>query len=181
EDRAIACMPTKHEQNLTGDRKFRALADVLLCFDVQDLTAAVGGYGSQRSGIMGAGSSADGAKVIDISMNDYFGNSWTRFGGPVAPLDLQVTADPKLALLELLKVVEARLADDKDRFAERRESVAARKRALVEAQQSALKARWNDTPMPLSRVTHEVYSSLTEKDWSLVVRNHRTWAEGYWH
>lgn len=181
DDRAIACLSTAHPQNLTGDRKFRSQADVLVCFDVQDLTAAIGGYGSLRSGIMGAGASADGATVVDISLQDYFGNSWTRFGGPTAPLDVQVTADPKLALLELVKIVEARLGSDGEtRFKERRAAVAERKSSLVAAQKSTLEARWDETPIALSRVTHEVYSAVEDRDWSLVVRNHRTWTEGYW-
>lgn len=181
DDRAIVCVPTAHPQNISGDRDFRSITDLVICLDVQDLTAATGGYGSERSGIMGAGAGADKATIVDISLNDYFCNSWTRFGGPTPPLDLQITANPKLALLALRDAVRARIADsEKEAIAQRRAALAVRKRELEAKRHARLEKRWNETPIALERVTHEVYQALSDKPWSLVVRNHRTWAEGYW-
>ncbi|RDE07854.1 thiamine pyrophosphate-binding protein [Pelagibacterium lacus] len=181
DDRAIVCVPTGHPQNISGDRGFRSDADLVVCFDVQDLTAATGGYGSQRSGIMGAGAGVEGATIVDISLNDYFGNSWTRFGGPIPPLDLQITADSKLALQALLKALKARAGSaDAEPIAERRAALKTRKEALDAKRRAVLEKRWDETPIALERVTHEVHAALTGKPWSLVVRNHRTWAEGYW-
>lgn len=181
DDRCVAGFPTDHPQNLNGDRKIRADADVLLCLDVQDLTLATGGYGGHRSGIMGVGAGAKGATIIDVSMNDYFGNSWTRFGGPTAPLDLQVMADPRLALTALIEAVEARMTRlPAVAVAERRAALASRKAGIAAKRQEVLRARWWDRPIALQRITHEVYQAVKADDWSLVVRNHRTWAEGYW-
>ena len=181
DDRCVAGFPSEHPQNLNGDRKIRAEADVLLCLDVQDLTLATGGYGGHRSGIMGVGAGAEGATIIDVSMNDYFGNSWTRFGGPTAPLDLQVLADPRLALQALTEAVAARIGTIPPvTVAERRAALASRKAALTARRGEVLRARWSERPISLQRVTHEVYQAVKAHDWSLVVRNHRTWAEGYW-
>jgi len=181
DDRCVAAFPSEHPQNLSGDRALRGEADVLLCLDVQDLTLAVGGYGGHRSGIMGVGAGAKDATIIDVSMNDYFGNSWTRFGGPTAPLDLQIMADTRLALHALIDAVEARLgASHATAIAARRTALAARKATLTAKRQEILRQRWSESPISLHRITHEVYQAVKDDDWALVVRNHRTWAEGYW-
>ena len=181
DDRCVAGFPSEHPQNINGDRAFRGEADVLLCLDVQDLTLAVGGYGGHRSGIMGVGAGAKDATVIDVSMNDYFGNSWTRFGGPTAPLDLQVMADPRLALDALIEAVRARIGTaDTAAIERRRAEIAGRHAALSARRMAVLQKRWAETPMSLERVTHEVYEAVKQDDWVQVVRNHRTWPEGYW-
>lgn len=181
DDRCIACMPTDHPQNINGDRAFRGEADVLLCLDVQDLTLAVGGYGGHRSGIMGVGAGAKDATVIDVSMNDWFGNSWTRFGGPTAPLDLQVAADPMLALQAILAGVEARIAEaDAALIAARKAEITERKAALTAKRQAVLEKRAKEVPIAQEVVTKDLYDAVKGDDWSLVVRNHRTWNEGYW-
>ncbi|MGR3376271.1 thiamine pyrophosphate-binding protein [Salipiger abyssi] len=181
DDRSIVCLATDHPQNLSGDREIRSRADVLLCLDCRDVTAATGGYGAKRSGIMGVGSAADEAKVIDVSLNDHFGNSWSRFGGPTAPSDLHLLSDPFLTLEALVTEVEARLTPEVAATAEtRRAELAIRKTALTEKRAKALESRWSESPIPLSRVTQEVYQAVKQDDWCLVVRNHRTWPEGYW-
>jgi acetolactate synthase-1/2/3 large subunit len=32
----------------------------------------------------------------------------------------------------------------------------------------------------MQRLTHEVYQAVKNEDWRLVVRNHRSWQDGYW-
>lgn len=180
DDRSItACLPTLHPHNLNGDRQFRGLADVLVCFDVQDVTAAIGAYGSHRSGIMATGAAADTAKVIDISLSDYFGNSWTRFGGSTPPTDLQIAADPRLGLKALVAELERR-ADSVTGAAGRSTMIAERHNALRAKRQETLRRRWDETPIALERVTHELFQAVKTEEWVLTVRNHRTWADGYW-
>src|SRR5690606_9375588 len=106
DDRCTVVLPTRHPQNLNGDRKVRAEADVILAIDVHDLTLATRGYGVARSHIMGAGAGSAASHVIDVSLNDFFGNSWSRFGGPTPPLDDQIVADPLLTLQALADAAE---------------------------------------------------------------------------
>ncbi len=175
---ASVCLATRHPNNLNGDRGFRALADAILCFDVQDLTGAVGAYGSKRSAVMGIGSAAKGATVVDISLNDHFGNSWSRIGGPTPPLDLQIAADPALALKALVAEIEAR--GTPANLSDRQALVDERHAATREKQRATLEKRWDERPVPLERLTHELYQAVKDEDWVLTVRNHRTWPEGYW-
>lgn len=176
---ANVCLATRHPGNLTGDRGFRGLADAILCFDVQDLTGAIGGYGSKRSAVMGVGAAAKGATVVDISLNDHFGNSWSRIGGPTPPLDLQIAADPALALKALVAELESRAAGPHN-LADRQALVADRHAALRDKQAKTLTKRWDESPIALERLTHELFQAVKADDWVVTVRNHRTWPEGYW-
>jgi acetolactate synthase-1/2/3 large subunit len=176
---ANVCLATRHPGNLTGDRGFRGLADAILCFDVQDLTGAIGGYGSKRSAVMGVGAAAKGATVVDISLNDQFGNSWSRIGGPTPPLDLQIAADPALALKALVAELESRAAGPHN-LGDRQALVSERHVATRAKQAETLKKRWDESPIALERLTHDVFQAVKGDDWVLTTRNHRTWPEGYW-
>lgn len=179
DDRCIACLPTRHPQNLNGDKRVRAEADVILAIDVHDLTLATKGYGTGRSHIMGAGAGSDTAHVIDLSMTPWFGNAWSRFGGPTPPLDDQIPADPLVTLGLLADAVE-RIGGDAEKLANRKAELAARHKAVQQRAQEALEARWSDNPVSMERLTHEVFQAVKDDDWRLVVRNHRSWKDGYW-
>ncbi|MCI5074510.1 thiamine pyrophosphate-dependent enzyme [Oricola sp.] len=178
DDRCTVCLPTSHPQNLNGDKAARGEADVILAIDVHDLTLATRGYGTGRSQIMGTGAGAADAHVIDVSLNNWFGNSWSRFGGPTPPLDDQIQATP-------LKALEA-LADAAERLggspaiAARRKRLAERHAAVRGNAKKRLESRWSESPVSMDRLTHEVHEAVSAEDWRLVVRNHRSWRDGYW-
>lgn len=178
DDRTTVCFPSLHPQNLNGDKEVRRLADIIVAIDVQDLTLATKGYGVGRSTIMGTGAGAASARVVDVSLNDYFGNSWSRFGGPTPPLDDQILADPLTTLEALADAVE-RIGGDAARITLRKAQLAARHEAIRERQAEALARRLDETPISMETLTHEVYQAVKGEDWRLVVRNHRTWRDGF--
>lgn len=183
DDRNVACMPTEHPQNLNGEIGVRRQADLLLCFDCIDVTMLTTGYSTERSAILGAGVSDDSAYIVDVSLNQYFGNGWTRFGGPRSPANMTIAADPMVVLDRLIEAVERHLAE-RPRRAEaienRRVDLAASHDEIRAKRQLAAQAQWDDSPIALARVTHEVYQAVQGHDWLLTVRNHRSWQEGFW-
>ena len=178
DDRNIVCMPTLHPQNLNGDTAIRKEADLILCFDCQDVNLLTGGYAPKRSAISGGENRQQRPIVADISMNTYFGNSWTRFGGPDPRVDIAITADP----LTTIKAIADRLAEragDGDKAIEnRRAALAQRHQSQRALQADAYAGRWDDAVVSLPRVTGEVHAALKGKDWVLAVRNHRSWQDG---
>ena len=179
DDRSTVCFPSRHPQNLNGDKDVKKEADVILAVDVHDLTVATTGYGVGRSAIMGTGAGAENATVIDVSLADYFGNSWVRFGGPTPPLDDQILADPLKAVEALADAVE-RIGGNPDRIARRKAELKERHDAVRTRQGETLKARRHETPIAMEVLTHDLYQAVKDEDWRLVVRNHRTWRDGYW-
>jgi acetolactate synthase-1/2/3 large subunit len=183
DDRNIVCVATEHPQNLNGDTSLRGEADILVCFDCQDVTVLTTGYNAKRSAILTAGQAEKDALIVDVSLNQYFGNSWSRFGGPVPLADITIAADPLVTLKAITTAVRALVkgqADIASRVADRRQTLAQRKAALVAKRQEGAEARWEQSPSTLARVTHEVYEAVKAYDWVLTVRNHRSWQEGFW-
>ncbi|RUT34688.1 thiamine pyrophosphate-binding protein [Arsenicitalea aurantiaca] len=182
DDRVTVCFPTRHPQNLNGDKAIRKEADLILALDVQDLTLATVGYSAGRSAIMGTGAGAAGATVIDVSLNDYFGNSWSRFGGPTPPIDRQLIADPLLSLKLIVSAVEARIAQGAESRAitDRRHALAKRHDTIAAAHRDTLAKRSTDNPIAMERLTQSVFDAVRGEKWRLVVRNHRSWKDGYW-
>ena len=148
DDRSTVCFPSRHPQNLNGDKDVKKEADVILAVDVHDLTVATTGYGVGRSAIMGTGAGAENATVIDVSLADYFGNSWVRFGGPTPPLDDQILADPLKAVEALADAVE-QIGGNPDRIARRKAELKERHDAVRTRQGETLKARRHETPIAM--------------------------------
>lgn len=178
DDRMTVCFPSRHPQNLNGDKAVRKEADLILAVDVQDLTLATKGYGVGRSNIMGTGAGAAEAVIVDVSLNDYFGNSWARFGGPTPPLDDQILADPLTVVTLLAEAVE-RIGGDAARIGARKAELARRHAAVAERQAETLAQRSAESPISMEKLTHEIYEAVKGENWRLVVRNHRTWRDGY--
>jgi len=181
DDRNIVCFPTNHPQNLNGDKAIAKDADLLICFDCQDVNLLSGQYQPKRSNIAGGAAREDRATIVDVSMNAYFGNSWTRFGGPDARADLVVSADPLATIRALGDRLAERLTATPDRMEAieaRRQQLADRSAALREARQARYAKRWEDQHISLPRITGEVYEAIKAEDWTLVVRNHRSWQDG---
>ena len=181
DDRGFVCFPSKHPQNMTGDRNVMNDADVILGVDMFDLSNTVDAYSTRVRGEKGAG--AGGRKIIDLSQNDLAIRSWSRLGGMVAPTTVQVLADPVVGLEQLLAEVKARLAKDPalaKRLAARAKVVAARKAALFAKQQKTMKERWDEKPLSPHRLIGELWAAVKNKPWFLTLRNHRNWPEGIW-
>ena len=181
DDRGFVCFPSKHPNNMTGDRTAVSEADVILGVDMFDLSNTVDAYSTRVRGEKGAG--ASGRKIIDLSQNDLAIRSWSRLGGMVAPTTVQLLADPVVGLEQLLAEVKARIAKDPSlakRIAARAKTVAARKAALFAKQQKTMKERWNEKPLSPHRLIGELWAAVKNKNWFLTLRNHRNWPEGIW-
>lgn len=181
DDRGFVCFPSKHPQNLTGDRSVMNEADVILGVDMFDLSNTVDAYSSRVRGEQGAG--AGGRKIIDLSQNDLAIRSWSRLGGMVAPTTVQVLADPIVGLEQMLAEVKTRIAKDPalaKRLQARAKTIAARKAALFAKQQKTMKERWNEKPLSPHRLIGELWAAVKNKPWFLTLRNHRNWPEGIW-
>lgn len=181
EERNSVSMPTKHPQNLTGDKGVVSDADVVLCIDSYDVSTIVDAYSSKERGKKGAGGA--GKKIIDLSLNDYAHRSWQRLGGMNAPTSLQLLADPLEGTRQLAAAVKARLAKDKaplKAIDARKAKIAKRHKDFMAKQAATVKQRWAETPMSPHRFVSEIWNAVKNKPSFLCIRNHRNWPEGVW-
>ena len=182
----IVCVPTAHPQNLNGGYRsppnpIRSESDVVLGIDCPDLTALVGGYAGARGDTRNATTGT--RRVIELSVNDLGVDHWSNAGGALAPLDVQLLADPLHGLGQLVAEIERR-ADGAPvwyrRAQERREELALRHDALRAAQRARAQEDRDAVPISVPRMMEELWQAVRGRDWVLVSRNGRCWYEGIW-
>jgi acetolactate synthase-1/2/3 large subunit len=183
-DRAIYCWPSDHPQNLSGDAEALREADVIVCLDVIDINNTMGTYAIRRRSDIVEAREIKPPKIIDISLNGIDNNSWTAFGGPTPPVDLQVVCEPKYGITQLTSAVRTALDRDDSSIARieaRKKLLSERHDTLRALQTSKAHENWDAKPVKIERMIHEVYQAVKEKDWILTAANHRSFNEVVWN
>ncbi|MEX2450349.1 MAG: thiamine pyrophosphate-dependent enzyme [Rhodospirillales bacterium] len=190
EGKDVVCFPTDHPQNLSGgfgptkESEIRGEADVWLTIDCHDVADLTGSYGKARGG--GYGYIIDGGtarRVIDLSVNDLAVDNWATIGGALPPVDLRLFADPLYGLGQVLDEMKRRAEGNpawRKRARDNANAIAKRHKALRARQQKVLKDHWDDSPISVVRLIHDVYDAVKDAPWVLANRNYRTWYEGIW-
>lgn len=161
DERNIVCFPTGHRQNCTGDRSVIGSSDVLLCIGVGDI-----------AGLLASHANTDPPTVLEISYGDLGLRSWSQERGHHPISDLRLLPDLMPGASALLTEVRSRIepAHAADCAAPVRERVT----ALHAKQQQTIAARWDDTVVSPTRLVGEVWNSVRDIDWMLVLRNTRS-------
>jgi acetolactate synthase I/II/III large subunit len=183
-DRAIYCWPSDHPQNLSGDADALREADVIVCLDVIDINNTMGTYAIRRRSDILEARDKEPPKIIDISLNGIDNNSWTAFGGPTPPVDLQIVCEPQYGVDQLISAVRKTLERDDSshgRIEARKKTLSARHDALRARQTEKACANWDAAPVTIERMIHEVYQAVKDKDWMLTAANHRSFNEVVWN
>ena len=182
-DRAIYCWPSDHPQNLSGDKDAIREADVIVCLDAIDINNIMGTYAIRRRSDVLEARDKPPPKVIDMSLNAIDNNSWTAFGGPTPPVDLQLVCEPQHGLDQLLSALRKTLERDDSshaRIEARKKILADRHTKLRAAQTAKARENWDATPIKVERMIHEVYQAVKDKPWTLTAANHRSFNEVVW-
>lgn len=188
----IVCLPTGHPQNLNAsfgrtaaEGRYRKMlldrTDAVFCVDCLDVSNNIGAY----EGARGAGQAVNAKprKLIDLSLNDFAVEHWTNLGGPLPPVDIQLQADNLYGVNQVLEALRRRAGGNPPwmtRAAERRAEIGAMHRELRASQREAMKAKWDNVPIYLPRMTAELFEAVKDRDWLLAARNYRAWYEGIW-
>jgi acetolactate synthase-1/2/3 large subunit len=192
EGKDVVNLATMHPQNMTGgfgaskETEIRSEADLILIIDNQDVADMLGEYGMARGGGYGVVVvNKDGAsrKVIDLSLNDLSVDNWAAIGGALPPVDLHLFADPLYGINQLLGELKSRAGGNPDWQKKAKANAAAiaeRHKALRERQKGVLKDKFDDDPISVVRMIHEVYQAVKDKPYVLANRNYRSWYEGVW-
>jgi acetolactate synthase-1/2/3 large subunit len=182
-DRAIYCWPSDHPQNLSGDKDAIREADVIVCLDAIDINNIMGTYAIRRRSDVLEARDKPPPKVIDMSLNAIDNNSWTAFGGPTPPVDLQLVCEPQHGLDQLLSALRKTLERDDSshaRIEARKKILADRHTKLRAAQTAKARENWDASPIKVERMIHEVYQAVQDKPWTLTAANHRSFNEVVW-
>ena len=148
----------------------------MLALDCVDPTQA---YDGHVKGVEGR----DGMKVIEMGLEQTQTSTWSHFGGPVPAIDLQIDCDPHLGLSLLLEAIKERLEGNgglQGKIIQRKKILAQRHLELRDAQHQRWQESWDGSPIATARMVQELYEAVKAKPWTMVLRNNRSFPEGYW-
>jgi thiamine pyrophosphate-dependent acetolactate synthase large subunit-like protein len=189
-----ASFPTSHflhQAGLTGraDKDFAAViqqADVILALDRIDLagTLKMAAPTESTDGRGGGAAALQTARLIDVSMEPFALRSWCADHQELPAADLPITANPGRAVAALLEAVGKCLADDPaaQRRAEARLQAHRERRERLEAAWAdAVRQRWDQTPMSITRAVGELRAALGERyGQAVLAHTPLTWTTGVW-
>lgn len=167
DERNTVCFPTAHPQNLNGDRAALREADVVLSIGVGDLAGTLPKARDKKP-----------PTVIEMSYGDLGLRSWSQERGQQLVSDVLLVADPLPGLLALLDALRAKAGPGA--FAERRAAVVQAGARRRERLATARRTGWNSTPITPTRMVAELWDTVRDTDWLLLLRNTRSWPEDVW-
>ena len=182
DERNMVAFPTAHPHNLTGDESVVAEADVLLTADVQDLNWVTAGPKTSRGGFRSPASFS--GQIVDMSNAGFALSSWSNAGKAPRPVTVRLQGDALQLLEELNEALRERAAgasaDERQRRRQRRQRITERSSALRARQAEAVDAAWSESPISPARMVGELWNSVKDHPWLLLMRNLRSWPEGLW-
>jgi thiamine pyrophosphate-dependent acetolactate synthase large subunit-like protein len=147
-----------------------AEADVVLGLDVFDLHGAVGpGISAQRDERQFLNPAA---KIIHINVWDLLQHSWVSDYERLAPVDVPIAADSRLAVPQLLELCRRELERDSmsaRRIDDRRRALEALQAGARERRDVAIRRGWDARPISLDRLSGELLEvvSANGTPWSI--------------
>lgn len=182
DERNIVAFPTGHPHNITGDNAAIDEGDALLTVDVQDLNWVTSG-GKTSLGGFRAQNGYQG-RIVDLSNSMLAMSPWANADRAPRPVDVRLQGDPLEVLLQLrealLDLERAAPYVQREERNSRAERIAVRHRRLRNRQVEAVEKTWSDYPVSPSRMVAELWAAVQDRDWRLLMRNVRSWPEGWW-
>lgn len=163
-------LPTAHPLNASSQRQDALRdADVVLALDFVDLAGAF----SQTSGIKDRSEFPQyikpATRVIHISLWDLVQGSWASDYQRLAPIDVPIAADTRLALPLLVEACRRNLSRDSGssrRLSERREAIDVMQARGQERRQANSRRDWDARPISMSRLNAELWEAVKGKPWT---------------
>ncbi len=168
DDRNTVAFPTDHGNNCNLDMTVLREADAILAVDVVDLPSFLSRVRDDQ----------DGLKIIDLSVGDSSPRSWSNSSAITRPVDIQFLSDPLLGLSALTRAV--REIRDANASNERNQAIRKRVSESRTNNQKLVQQRWDDSPISQTRLVGELWNTVRETEWLLLLRNTRSWPEGIW-
>jgi len=172
--------PTTHPLNLS-DSDMIEKADLILSLDVRDLygplvkldrTTRKTTYRTQKD-----------CKIVEVGFADLNISKWSQDYMQLQETDLHITADTLVALPTLIQYCEEALGKNGKKREEIRQRFDAHKRthdSLRAASQEEVKKNWNQKPMSLPRLAHEIWQVIKNEDWVLAANTLDEWSLSLW-
>lgn len=170
DERNSVSFPTDHPNNCNALPEMSSGADVILAIDVVDLPSTL-----QRTK---NSNQSHKAKVIELSLGDIGGRSWSNASAILNDRDVHILSDPVKGLAALVSALSHHL--DKAKADERNRKIAIQTQLRHRSLEQHYKESTNSTLITPVQLVTELWDVVKDTNWLLALRNTRTWPEGIW-
>ncbi|MDH3443862.1 MAG: thiamine pyrophosphate-binding protein, partial [Deltaproteobacteria bacterium] len=171
--------PNTESLNLTGrNQQLISDADVIMGLDVTDLYGQLMRQDPNTHALTPA--IKPGCKVINVTLTELAIRSWTSDFQELAPVDLPIVANTRVFLPALIEEIQKQGKFSKTAVEDRGKTFAAQHDEIHARWQADLKRRWDEKPISLPRLAHEVWEAIKKEDWLLVAGAFRGWPSRLW-
>ena len=172
--------PTTHDLELSFMRPTLVReADVILLLEVNDPWGTLNSFADPYKTYRPV--TKPDAKIITISMQDVYLKSNYQDNQRFMPVDLGIGGDVEATLPDLIDAVKrATTAERRTAFAERANTAAKMHREMKQRDKEAAALGWDAAPVSTGRLAAEMWNTIKNEKWSLVVSDRIQWARRLW-
>jgi acetolactate synthase-1/2/3 large subunit len=173
--------PTAHPLNLSGTKDTFRPADLIVTLDTRNWEAPT--HEPDWTTRSATSIAPANCEWVDIGFASIEISKWSTDYQRFPAVAQRILADTALALPALTEICSRRIAADgtlRERIAKRRDTVAARHRALREDWREQAKENWDAAPMTVARLVSEVWEAIKGEDWVLTANTLNDWALRLW-
>lgn len=173
--------PGCHPLNLSMVKDVFRDADLILCLDVRDWEKPTTELISTTREL--ASLVPSGARWIDIGFGDLELSSWAMDYQRLLHADLRIMGDTTLAIPQLTRLAQGRVANDAAlaaRVRVRTEQTAAKHQAARARWAAQARENWDQVPMTPARLASEVWDVIRDEDWVLTAGTLNDWTRKLW-
>ena len=171
--------PSNHPLDMTDSREVFEDADVLFAIEVRDFDRTLTRLNRTTREMQEI--LPNGCKIIDISYRDMGIKSWAQTFLKLREVDLFATADPAVALGQIIDTVSSMVsAKQKTEIAARAKLTAEKHANLKAGWAERAKDGWDSRPMSLARMSSEVWAKIKDEDWVMTGAGLDGWNRRLW-
>jgi acetolactate synthase-1/2/3 large subunit len=173
--------PNRHPLCLSMDKDHARRTDLLVALDVRDWEKPMSELDSTRRTVTPLLS--DACERVEIGFGEIGISKWSFDYCRLQPCSVRALGDTSLAIPELTRLCEARIAGDaglKRRIGERRDAIARRHDELWAKWQKDAHKDWDKAPATLPRFALEIWETIKSEDWVLTANNLRNLVRRLW-
>jgi acetolactate synthase-1/2/3 large subunit len=173
--------PNRHRLCLSMDKDYARRADVLVALDVRDWEKPLSELDSTKRTVRPLLSAS--CERLEIGFAEIGISKWSFDYCRMLPSSVRALGDTALAIPELTRLCQARLAGDaklKARIEERAAAIGRRHDALWANWQDAAREDFDACPVTLPRFALEIWDVINTEDWVLTANNLRNLLRRLW-
>jgi acetolactate synthase-1/2/3 large subunit len=173
--------PNRHPLCVSLDKGFLKDTDLVVGLDVKDWEKPTHGLNSTTRVVEPL--VKQGCDWVEVGFGEIGISKWSMDYGRMQPCSVRALGDAVLALPELTRICQDRIAQDgalRARIADRKTAIGRRHDEVWGKWQEEAREDWDVSPMTVPRLALEVWDVIKDEDWVLAANTLKNWVRKLW-